>query len=337
MVAKGWSGLAIGSSAALLLVAALPASADTGPAPNKLPDWTVYEAGTNEVLLTSDDPGATSSSESAAAESGAPSFDGTGVPAEGIQTTTRPAGAWARDLVVDAEPTGIEPAWIVGDDDRVQADETVAPHSQVVALEMTDGENFWTCTGYLYGPNDVATAGHCIDPSGEPSMYIEGRVFFQLGTAGPGDPAEYCVPISHAVNGRWVDDEDPGWDYAALHLNCDAGAQYGYLGTVNDEDIEGNYEATGYPATPPTGPYGTQWSANGPFVNEMSRILQTNVDLTSGQSGGPVWRAHPELGNAAVGINIGQDNRWPDIEWANIAVHIGSGAFGDLMDWRDAG
>src|SRR5699024_4401248 len=120
-------------------------------------------------------------------------------------------------------------------------------------------------------------------------------------------------------------------------LNCDAGDQYGYLGTVNDEDIEGSYNASGYPGAPPTGPYGTQWSADGLFVNELSRILQTNVDMTSGQSGGPVWRTHPELGDAAVGINTGEDNRWPDVEWANIGVHIGSGAFADLVDWREAG
>src|SRR5699024_9481363 len=176
-----------------------------------------------------------------------------------------------------------------------------------------------------------------IQPRGEPSMFVEGRVFFQLGAAEPGVPVDFCVPISHSVNGRWVDNEDPGWDYAALHLNCDAGEQYGWMGTVNDEDIEGNYEATGYPVTPPTGPIGTQWAADGTFVNEMSRILQTNVDVTSGQSGGPVWREHPELGNAAVGIIMGQDARWPDTEWANLAVHIGSGAFGDLMDWRDEG
>lgn len=254
-------------------------------------DWAIYEVGTNDVLLTSDDVAETRSGAAPSATTASdPASAGTGEPIIGAQTV--PAPSW-----------------------------------------ITNGTDFWTCTGYLYGPDDVATAGHCIDASTDTPL-VEGRIYLQLDSASPGDPVEICTIDSYAVNGRWLDDRDRGWDYAAPQVGCNAGESLGSFGTINNEDIDGEYEATGYPGTPPEGTYGTQWTATGPFVNERSRILETNVDFTSGQSGGPVWTVNPEAGNAAVGI-ISFEFENPE-DYANGAVHIGTGAFGDLMDWKAA-
>ena len=341
------SGLA--GVAATVLIAASAGATSSSSSSTEESDWAIYEVGTNDVLLTSDDAAATSSAAGSATTVSDPASPGTGEPIEGAQTV--PAPSWitswqastataesAAPSLVDGQETTdlsnpLAPRVVVGGDDRVAADVTQAPYSQVVAIEATNGTDFWTCTGYLYGPDDVATAGHCIDASTDTPL-IEGRIYLQLDSASPGDPVEICTIDSYAVNGRWLDDRDRGWDYAALQIGCNAGESLGSFGTINNEDIDGDYEATGYPGTPPEGIYGTQWTATGPFVNELSRILETNVDFTSGQSGGPVWTVDPEAGNAAVGI-ISFEYEDPE-DYANGAVHIGTGAFGDLMDWKAA-
>lgn len=283
------SGLAGVAATALMAVSAGATPSSSGSAEDS--DWAIYEVGTNDVLLTSDDVAETRSGAAPSATTASdPASAGTGEPIIGAQTV--PAPSW-----------------------------------------ITNGTDFWTCTGYLYGPDDVATAGHCIDASTDTPL-VEGRIYLQLDSASPGDPVEICTIDSYAVNGRWLDDRDRGWDYAAPQVGCNAGESLGSFGTINNEDIDGEYEATGYPGTPPEGTYGTQWTATGPFVNERSRILETNVDFTSGQSGGPVWTVNPEAGNAAVGI-ISFEFENPE-DYANGAVHIGTGAFGDLMDWKAA-
>ena len=57
-----------------------------------------------------------------------------------------------------------------------------------------------------------------------------------------------------------------------------------------------------------------------------------SVDMTPGQSGGPIWRYNPDLGNAAVGImtHYYTDGRVDP----NGAHHIGQSTYADFSFWR---
>lgn len=190
----------------------------------------------------------------------------------------------------DRPPTAPKPQGFVGPFDRqaLTAKEALGfPASAVVHIESSLGE----CSGVLYGPNIVLTAGHCVFANHQ----------WATGVAvSPARNAQRC-PFGRSGATRlfttrgWVEGADEAFDYGAIQLNGSIGNQTGWFG----------YDPTPGGITPmtPLEIMGYPQFRNNPFadprpsvlkvVNNPSLIQPRQVfyehDTDRGDSGAPLF------------------------------------------------
>ena len=138
------------------------------------------------------------------------------------------------------------PAVVVGADNRVQVNVNSTPYSQVVLIMGMSFTNdyVWSCTGYVYGPDDIVTAGHCISPSAIPAGQVQDDMMIYIKANGF-DFISQCVPTHYAVHNLWLNNRNRQYDYGYLKVSCSAGLSVGSMGIANNEVISGSYSVTG--------------------------------------------------------------------------------------------
>ncbi len=100
---------------------------------------------------------------------------------------------------------------VIGTDNRVRVNPTtVYPSSAIVQIVRTTGG----CTGWLYGPSIIATAGHCVHPGGGANggggngFYPRGDFQIIPGRNGASTPYGTCTATQLlSVNG-WTQSGD---------------------------------------------------------------------------------------------------------------------------------
>jgi glutamyl endopeptidase len=177
------------------------------------------------------------------------------------------------------------------------------------------------CTGFLIGPDTVATAGHCLHRGSGGGSGFFVRTSYEIRPGRNGASIPYACPGGALVraqrlwtNAGWANAGEESRDYGALHTTCPIGDTTGWFGYSNTEDLSVNelpVDARGYPADKPPG---TQWTARncatGPpaptFVQcvvsgSTARQLFYANDTSGGQSGAPVYRPgnNPSSGGCA--------------------------------------
>jgi len=218
-------------------------------------------------------------------------------------------------VVIPPAPGTPEPQIIIGNDGRTRETPTTQFPASAVALIIVDPVNpaygSFSCTGWFYSPDAVATAAHCIE-------YDEQTAFYTVipGRDGGSAPFPSCSNLDSVVStNSWIDQNDgterpPSGpardDYAILELNqtlCDYGNDLGWFGfrQVADSKLEGKKETiNGYPADKPSG---EQWKSEGKIKSFNKYLVRYKNDTFAGVSGSPVYRNFNNCGTCAIGIH----------------------------------
>jgi len=267
---------------------------------------------------------------SSASVRGESAFAGTGKATSPTATAT--AGSSAPALGTNS---------IFGPDNRIRiSPATSVPASAVVQITRNGNAH---CTGWLYGPDIVATAGHCVHTGGSGGTWYTGLTVWP-GRDGSSTPFGSCsVRLLHSVSG-WTTNGDEAYDYGALKLNCTIGYSTGWFGYWwQSASLAGTSTLiNGYPGDKP---FGQQW--RGDSVARTVAVSQTNQvfysnDTAGGMSGSAVYQNRPAgsafcAGYCSMAIHAYgfPHGAYPHNTY-NHGTRITEARFNNLKSWKDA-
>lgn len=220
-----------------------------------------------------------------------------------------------------------------GVDDRVQITATdTYPWRVHCSLLITAADNTnWIGTGWFISPNVLITAGHCVYINGSDVPGQNGwvsRIRVIPGRNGSTKPfGEATSTHFYSVRG-WTENGDPEYDYGAIVLGSDLGAQTGWLGfgVYGDDDLRSTVaNISGYPGDKPSG---TQWYAARRIDSVSPRKVRYDVDTAGGQSGAAVYRIKDGK-RYAVAVHAYGGSR------VNSGTRINQAVFDNIRQWRD--
>jgi glutamyl endopeptidase len=223
---------------------------------------------------------------------------------------------------------------IIGTDTRVRITPTTSyPARAVVLITMTGGR----CTGWLYGPDIVATAGHCVH-SGGPGGKWSTSVRVYPGRNGTSSPFGSCTARTLYSVAGWVNSSYEQYDYGAIKLNCTIGNTVGWFGYWwQSASLTGlPVLISGYPGDKPL----TQWRSK-----DLIRVTQTRQvfyrnDTVGGMSGSPVYNnwasGSPCAGHCAMAIHAYGLHGASPHSTSNHGTRIVQAVFNNLLAWKNA-
>jgi glutamyl endopeptidase len=244
-----------------------------------------------------------------------------------------------------ANPTAGTPAGargidsIIGADNRTRVNPTTVFPVRAIVQIIRTGTSTVGCTGWLYGPNIVATTGHCVHPGsgqnggGPNGFYPQANFTIIPGRNFPSNPFGACGATRlTSVNG-WTQSGNPEYDYGTITLNCSVGNTTGWWGFWwQSASLTGTpTTVSGYPCDKT---FGEQWRHAGQTVQttQVRRVFYLN-DTFACQAGSPVYQ------NRAAGSSF-------CVGWCVMAIHAGGGTsnsgtritegvFNNLINWRN--
>ena len=219
---------------------------------------------------------------------------------------------------------------IIGADTRTRINPTTSfPARAVVLITFTGGR----CTGWLYGKDIVATAGHCVHTGG-PGGSWRTNVRVYPGRNGTASPYGSCSARRlHSVVG-WTGSSNEEYDYGAIKLNCTVGNTTGWFGYFWQSASLLNLQTliSGYPGDKPL----TQWrSVDRVRVSGTNQVFYLN-DTVGGMSGSPIYYNKTGCGFCSMGIHAyGLHGGFPHSTY-NHGTRITQARFNNLKSWKDA-
>lgn len=258
--------------------------------------------------------------EAAISVQGEESFEGTGKPTRGGRESAE-------------APPAASGESIIGTDDRVLVNPTTSFPARAVALVTFDGGR---CTGWLYGRDVVATAGHCVHDG--PGGTWKSNVRVYPGRNGSTSPYGSCTARRlHSVNG-WTSSGDERYDYGVIKLNCTVGNTTGWFGYFwQSASLTGETSIiNGYPGDKPL----TQWRSIDQIRRTEERQLFYYNDTVNGVSGAPVYHyrsGRPYCGGyCSMAIHAyGLHGGFPHSSY-NHGTRIAEPVFNNMKAWKDA-
>jgi len=191
-------------------------------------------------------------------------------------------------------------------DERVR----INPQNPALAhltMQWRDG-SLGRCSAFVVGPRVLVTSGHCL------YTHREGREGFitglrvEPGRYGDTFPFGTFNPVSIEVHGGWIQHESFDYDIAIIIVNGDIGARTGTFGWDTTAPQPNTVlRPSGYPLrVQGRNNAREQWAMMG-LPHGVSRyLIHHPLDVTGGQSGGPVTLG---ASNTVVGVNAG-NVRW---------------------------
>ncbi len=202
------------------------------------------------------------------------------------------------------------PLGIIGSDDRVKiTNTTVGPWCNTVKLLIVGANNSnYIGSGFMVGPNSVATAGHCVYNTSWGGWAKAITVIPALN--GTNQPYGSAAAYNLECGGNWYNSNDNQDDWGIIRINANLGNSTGWLGLRWQSATYNNLsaKAVGYPGE--DGNY--MYYGSGVVTSSLPRTLVGNWDLSGGQSGGPVHRYYTTTGYTAIGINRGGGSTYSD-------------------------
>lgn len=259
-------------------------------------------------------------------------FAGTGIALPDSEASSESAedvwALWA--LEPKSAPLGRES--IIGTDERVLIKNT--KQSPFRAMVLITFENS-RCTGWMIGPNTVATAGHCVHSGGSSGRWYQRSTYrIYPGRNGNASPYGSCTAKRlYSVNG-WTKNGRDDFDYGAIKLNCTVGNTVGWLGFFWQSATLNRLPTiiSGYPGDKPL----TQWRSKGKVtVTQQRRVFYRN-DTVGGMSGSAVYYNRTGCGNCAMAIHAYGTYGSPPFSNNNHGTRIIKAVFDNLVKWRNA-
>ncbi|MBP2322434.1 glutamyl endopeptidase [Kibdelosporangium banguiense] len=154
---------------------------------------------------------------------GVPSFEGSGIqnPALVGADPVRPG-----HQIAGFDGIGVQS--IIGPDNRVRVNPTTSfpARATVLITRVSGGVERQHCTGWMFGPSLVLTAGHCVYSG---SAYYTGLRFYP-GYNGDTAPYGSCTATQLRASAGYVANGSPDQDYGGANLNCTIGNTVGWYG-----------------------------------------------------------------------------------------------------------
>ncbi|MEV2241265.1 trypsin-like serine protease [Micromonospora sp. NPDC049891] len=254
--------------------------------------------------------------------------------------------AGGRPAASDGDSIGIQS--VIGTDNRVRVDPTtVFPSSAIVQIVRTTNGSTWGCTGWLYGPSIIATAGHCVHPGGGQNggggnnFYPRGDFQIIPGRNGASTPYGTCTATQLlSVNG-WTQSGDETYDYGAIRLSCAAGNTTGWFGMWwQGASLTGTATTvSGYPCDKT---FGQQWRHAGQTVTVThDRQVFYQNDTFGCQSGSPVYQTRASgsswcVGQCVMAIHAYGLHGSSPHSTNNHGTRITESVFNNLITWRNS-
>ena len=194
-----------------------------------------------------------------------------------------------------------QPESVINWDSRTRSYTVNYPTRAIVYIEYNGGH---LCTGWLYSPNMVATAGHCVHTGGSTGAWRTASKFrIYPGRDGSTSPYGSCGVTRLFSTSGWTSSGSYQHDYGALRLNCSIGNTVGWFGMYDDASPI-NHPAIigGYPGDKPK----TQWASADKIRAATTTMLGYRIDTAPGHSGSPIWhdRADGTYGSGAWAIGV---------------------------------
>ena len=225
---------------------------------------------------------------------------------------------------------------IFGTDDRIQITGTTAYPARATVMITRNGNAH--CSGWMIGPNTVATAGHCVHSGGSAGSWYSGLVAWP-GRNGASAPYGGCASkLSYSVSG-WTVNGDEQFDYGVIKLNCTIGNTVGWYGYFwQSASLSGLPTlVSGYPGEKA---FGTQW--RGDWTSRtVATVTAEQVfypnDTTGGMSGSPVYYDRPGCGTCTMAIHAyGFPHGGFPHNVYNHGTRITQAKFNNLQAWNAA-
>jgi glutamyl endopeptidase len=202
---------------------------------------------------------------------------------ERIGPYTGPVGA-----VTPPVPAPAQAESVIGKDTRTKVANTMATPFRMVAIITYGGNHF--CSGFLIGPDTLATAGHCVYDTANNRFYDVDQFRVYPGydaTGAVSAPYGSCGARLAVSNTGWTVAKSDEYDYGVLKLTCTVGNQTGWFGYwAQTATLNGTASKNaGYPADKPL----AQWKSSDRIrVSEPRRLYYGN-DTYGGNSGSPIY------------------------------------------------
>lgn len=298
-----------------------------------------------------------------------PSFSSVSSPGSGAPTTPFEEGRQARDgtrgtaeqqgtsraeraLLVKGKSPGLQQRRrrvdgvaiaesIIGADNRTRILETeFAPWRMICALRILSPFNTLVGTAWLVGARTLITAGHCVYDEFQMGGWAS-MIEVSPGRDGGEFPFGTIRATRFATVDRWINERNPDFDYAAIHLDEPLGEWVGWFATLAlpaQDLLNYNVNVSGYPADRGNGQ--EQWFSSNRVLHVNERRLFYEVDTYGGQSGAPVWIYETDDGfPTVVGIHAyGVGGTPADLGiTANSAPRITREVLAQFQSWVDSG
>lgn len=227
-----------------------------------------------------------------------------------------------------------------------QISPTAFPYNTIVEITIP-GYNDYTgkplgrCTGWLYAPNMVATAGHCVyDKTAVVNGYYDtkGIRIWPAANGSTADTSKSCGVVKSFVPANWTAGQsqyvrgNEAFDYGAFKLDCSIGGsllKYGLTPTVGDPT-----RICGYPKNRALD---TQWCSDDQVrAFDAYQVFYSN-DTCGRMSGAPVMVWKNSEWNVTAIHTMPQDptsNAYNHYTY-NHGTRITSSVSADLTTWRN--
>ncbi len=185
------------------------------------------------------------------------------------------------------------------DDFTEITDTTVGPWLNTVRLVISTSEGVGVGTGFMIGPNTIATAGHNVYQQTWGGFAY--NILVVPAYNGGQQPYGSYLTTSYACGGNWYNYQDNTDDWAIIRINYNIGLSTGYLGLKwQSASYNGTTaKAVGYPEEDNIHMYYSSGTVN----YSAARLLRGSWSLQKGMSGGPVHTYYADTGYTAIGFN----------------------------------
>jgi glutamyl endopeptidase len=233
--------------------------------------------------------------------------------------------------------SGIGTESVLGTDTRFRTYTTTYPARATALITFSGGY----CTGWFYGPNIVATAGHCVHSGGSGGSWRTNVRVWPGYNAGSAPYGSYAAKWLASVVG-WTQNANEQYDYGVVKLSTNVGNTVGWYGIWWQSASLTGLPAViaGYPGD--KSPTQSQWIGVDQVRVTQERQVFYKTDSFGGQSGSAVWQDRPAgssfcaNGPCAYAIHAyGLHGSSPHSNH-NHGTRIVEAVFNNLINWRNA-